>query len=350
MRGGKGDNLNSSFNLNLKEVNLKQNTFSKKQMKSHTMNFKDKEKKFTTHTLQANNNIPSQIDPQGKIFTEIKSFLNRRRKQTQKELLEQNERIRLKEMELKNITVNFRHKWRKLQSKTLFLSLLRRSLKNNRNFGMKPKKRRGKKEVNQTLDEFEVHESPKKWFIIYPEDRVHRIHVFLMVIMMIFLIIYTPLDIAFGYEDKNKALIAANWVVSAYFMLDVLLGFVMPFKQEGKLIDNLKLIAVNYAKGWLLFDLLAVFPFDIFFDFNRARLKGLLKLPRILRIINSIMQNNDTNKRSSIAVNTKLKSIFSSSKTLFIMKSLGITAIFVHVTSCIWITISKINPDNWFDQ
>jgi len=333
-----------SISINLKESFKKSGNFHKiQENKPLSMSSKLRARQFVQKSLHASQN--SIIDPRAKIFKEIKTFLNNRRKQTHTELKEQQEKIMEREKHLKNLTVRFAHRWRKLQSKTLFLSLMRRSLKNNRNYGMKPKGR-----VLSSLSMTDT-EARSRWYIIYPEYSIHRLHVVFMVILMFFLVIYTPLDIAFNFEEGNKWLIGINWFVSAYFLLDIVLGFLVPFKKDGKLIDEPKQIAKNYLMGWFFLDFLSIIPIELFTDGNRGRFRNLLKIPRMIRIVNTVMQSNDSSKRSSSLINSKFKSIFSSSRAMYILNSLTVTVVFVHVIACVWISLISMNDSqNWLTR
>jgi hypothetical protein len=333
-----------NISINLKDSFKKSGNFHKMQHnKALTMSSKLRARQFVRKSLHASQN--SIIDPRAKIFKEIKSFLNTRRKQTHTELKEQQQKIMEREKHLKNLTERFAHRWRKLQSKTLFLSLMRRSLKNNRNYGMKPK---GK--ILNSLSSIDSEARPR-WFIIYPEYLVHRMHVVFMVILMFFLVTYTPLDIAFNFEEEHRWLKSLNWFISAYFLLDIVLGFLVPFKKDGKLIDDPKQIAKNYLMGWFFLDFLSIIPMELFTDGNRGRFRNLLKIPRMIRIVNTVMQSNDSSKRSSSLINSKFKSILASSRAMYILNSLTVTVVFVHVIACVWISLISMNDSqNWLTK
>jgi hypothetical protein len=333
-----------NISINLKDSFKRSGNFSKiQENKPLTMSSKLRARQFVRKSLHASQN--SIIDPRAKIFKEIKTFLNNRRKQTHAELKEQQQKIMEREKHLKNLTERFAHRWRKLQSKTLFLSLMRRSLKNNRNYGMKPK---GKILNSCSSNDGEAR---SRWYIIYPEKLIHRVHVVLMVILMFFLVIYTPLDIAFSFEEESKWLEGLNWFVSAYFLLDIVFGFLVPFKKDGKLIDEPKQIAKNYLMGWFFLDLLSIVPIERFTDGNRGRFRNLLKIPRMIRIVNTVMQSNDSSKRSSSLINSKFKSILASSRAVYVLNSLTVTVVFVHVIACIWISLISMNDSqNWLNR
>lgn len=333
-----------NISINLKDSFRKSGNFAKiQEQKQLTMSSKLRARQFVRKSLHASQN--SIVDPRAKIFKEIKTFLNTRRKQTHAELKEQQDKIMEREKHLKNLTERFAHRWRKLQSKTLFLSLMRRSLKNNRNYGMRPK--------GKTLNSCSSQdgEARSRWYLIYPEYLVHRVHVVLMVVLMFFLVIYTPLDVAFNFEEDHRGLERLNWFVSAYFLLDIVLGFLVPFKREGKLVDDPKQIAKNYLMGWFFLDFLSIIPVELFTDGNKGRFRSLLKIPRMVRIVNTVMQSNDSSKRSSSLINSKFKSILSSSSAMYVLNSLTVTVVFVHVIACVWISlISLTDSENWLTK
>jgi len=61
-------------------------------------------------------------------------------------------------------------------------------------------------------------------------------------------------------------------------------------------ITDLKLIALNYLKGWFFIDAVSIFPFQIFFDDPEngmfTKLIRLARLPRLLKLfdVNRVSQ------------------------------------------------------------
>jgi hypothetical protein len=115
---------------------------------------------------------------------------------------------------------------------------------------------------------------------------------------LIFSCLVTPYRIAFVDIDSTKWLVI-NFFVDICFAIDILIIFNSAFfNDDYLLVDKRKIIAETYIRSWFFIDLLAIVPFDMFFqnsesgDMNKiiritriGRLYKLLKLMRLVRII-----------------------------------------------------------------
>ena len=86
--------------------------------------------------------------------------------------------------------------WKKIQNKTLFLSLLRKILRNARNFGIDPKKLPEMAKLDEEI-------KTKNSWVIYPDSSLYKFHIIVMSVIMIYLIIFFPLDLAFNIDDSS---------------------------------------------------------------------------------------------------------------------------------------------------
>jgi hypothetical protein len=100
--------------------------------------------------------------------------------------------------------------------------------------------------------------------------------------------------------------------------------------------------------GWLVVDLVATIPLDLVPGIGNFKFRGLFKLPRLLRIINSVFQESTSKKNTVSLLAENMKRFFSSAKTVFIFKSLVLTAGFVHIVACLWVFLLGLDDDNWF--
>lgn len=273
---------------------------------------------------------------------EIKHHLKERRQKYKQELKERILTIEKDEKVLKNISKNFRERWKKIQNKTLFLSVMRQMLRNARNFGIDTKK------IPEIVDQEESKKT--KWSVIYPDGIFLKIHVMIMFIILVYLIIFFPLDIAFNLEEKNHFWVYLDASITIYFTFDIFVSLLTAFERRGQLIDENWPIAKNYLTKWFIIDLLTVVPFDYIFPQTNFRYKRLLKVPRMLRLINSMFQNTESKKKTRNMVVEKLKLIFSSSQGLFIASSLMITLFFIHIMACIWCVLLSLQQYSWLDK
>lgn len=110
----------------------------------------------------------------------------------------------------------------------------------------------------------------RKWYLLYPEDIWKQRWDSFMTLILILTCTTTPLFIAFHKPDTDRQVdpfIVSNVVVDILFGIDIVVVFFSAFYDEDfYLIDNLKDIARHYIFGWFMLDVLAIIPFDMFYD------------------------------------------------------------------------------------
>jgi len=96
-----------------------------------------------------------------------------------------------------------------------------------------------------------------------------------------------PFDLAFDFWTPPTAYKVFGKVLDVFFLLDVALHFNIGFIDHGRIVYDRWHIARQYAKTWLLADIVSNFPVDWFVGSggkSRKMLK-LIKIPKILRFI-----------------------------------------------------------------
>lgn len=277
-------------------------------------------------------------------FNSLLEFYKARKTRITNELASHAQEIELREKQLDNIS---KHsvRWKHLQSKTLFFSLLRRFLLDARVFGVLPKL--------STLSALSrlVQRNIKQCAVVYPNDLLLKVHSSVLFVIVGYLIVFFPLDFAFSLEEKYSYLKNSSIAVYTYLFFDIILGFLTAFQDSsGRLVDSHKQIAFHYIKTWFVWDLIATLPLEFFFPYQNLKYKGLLKTPRLLRIINSVFQSNKSKKRSDSIWSKLTRNIFSSANSFYALKSLFITMLFVHIAACIWISLLSFDQQTWYTK
>jgi hypothetical protein len=125
----------------------------------------------------------------------------------------------------------------------------------------------------------------------------------LLVIVLIFSSLMSPYRLAFIEVDDTKWKII-NSLVDICFTLDIFIVFNTAYYDEDyKIVEDRKIIAKTYLKGWFIIDVGAVVPFELIFgsigSYNGlikiariGRLYKLLKLTRMLRVFKFLKQQN----------------------------------------------------------
>ncbi|KAM3128378.1 hypothetical protein pb186bvf_019506 [Paramecium bursaria] len=106
--------------------------------------------------------------------------------------------------------------------------------------------------------------------------------------------IYIPLVLCYSI-DQNTFIYVLNQMISAYFMIDIVLTFNLAIYEKyailllrGELIYDRKLIAKEYLRGWLWIDIISALPYDdldITSDPNLVSFFRFFKFVKILRLL-----------------------------------------------------------------
>lgn len=290
--------------------------------------------KSIQHFKDLNNEIKTGLK-------EITNDLRVRKNSSKIKLRGQIRTINSKEKNLKSISNKFSSTWLKIQRKTKFLSLLRKSLRNARCFGIDPTK------VKCDDKAILIRKKSRKGFVIYPDSALLKIHLTIMMLIMVYFVIFLPIDLAFNLNETSRVLYGFDLMISIYFGLDILVSFFTAFEKHGRLVTTNKAIALNYMTKWFLFDLVSVLPLELFFENNNLKMKRLLKVPRMIRLINTLFQNSESKKSTRSMIVDKMKYLLSSAKVYHITTSLILAFLFIHVSACLWCFITNIEEVDW---
>ena len=278
-------------------------------------------------------------------FKTVKHHFKSKKRICCMELSHLTETILVQEMTLRNVSFRQRYNWMKLQSRLLFLSLLRRSVGAARKFGILPIK----PYVGAGHQPAKI--KARRWYIIYPDNTFLVFHVSVLLVIMLYLVIFFPLDLAYDLDSNSDWLLGMSIFSYAYFFFDILIGFVLAFERQGSVIDEPYQIVRHYITWWFLIDLLATFPFDMILKQNNLRINNVLKIPKLILIIKSIFATtNPSQKKNKISEN-RLKLLFSSSRLRYVVKNISLILLFIHLSACVWIFLLRFeNVDNWYTR
>ena len=123
---------------------------------------------------------------------------------------------------------------------------------------------------------------------------------FTTVMALLFTALVTPFEVAFLEPVTGDALYVINWVVNGIFIVDMVFQFCMIYPSETaeglRWVDDPRLIALKYLKGWFVIDFVSVFPIGAvagaaapsqdlsqLVGLRTIRLLRLIKLVRLVR-------------------------------------------------------------------
>jgi len=142
---------------------------------------------------------------------------------------------------------------------------------------------------------------------IDPDERWHTVWDLVMVALLCFVAIATPVEVAFftSSEFQGGAVSSGYWiwnrVIDAFFIADMGLNFFLGFEDEiaGTIVYDIKVIASRYARTWFAVDLVSVLPFFLFDSETQVQLLEedaavsedqlatlqIVRLARVLKIV-----------------------------------------------------------------
>lgn len=84
----------------------------------------------------------------------------------------------------------------------------------------------------------------------------------LILLLVIYIAIYTPYVAAFMSVKQSDPLVVVDLAVDFMFMADMIINFRTTYMHNGEVIVDPRRIAVNYLRGWFLIDTVSAIPFD----------------------------------------------------------------------------------------
>lgn len=187
---------------------------------------------------------------------------------------------------------------------------------------------------------------------IHPNNKYKLIWDLYICLLLLFECSYNPIIIAF---DFNMApwLQTFTTIIDISFGIDIILTFRQAYYNENnKLVQDPRVLAVNYLFGWLLIDLLAIINLQWFMsgedtanNYNNlaralkiGKIAKLIKMTRLIRFLKIIKERNKLLKylHNILHIDAALERLF-----FFLL----VFIIFGHILSCLWLTLAFYHYD-----
>ncbi len=154
-----------------------------------------------------------------------------------------------------------------------------------------------------------------------------------MAVLVIAVIVQVSYDLAFAYEGKPSSNII-YYSMSLIFFIDIWINRRTSFREHGTEVTDYFRIKERYNKKYLLYDLIAILPFDLILLQTDVTIGGehahlMLRLMALLRIRRLVQSFNNINNRNSIEPGY-----------LRLIKFLAIMVILNHLIACAWLWTS----------
>jgi CRP-like cAMP-binding protein len=168
--------------------------------------------------------------------------------------------------------------------------------------------------------------------LLPPNSRFKERWDLMILLFVLYNCVYIPMQMAFAIAQATPHLVI-DYFIDVMFAFDIGINFRTAFHNEHyEMVFAKREIAKRYLRTWFLVDLLATFPFEIFFigsaDSDTLFVLDILKAPRLLRIARFLKRADKLQGANSL----RMLWLF----MLFLFLS--------HATACIWWAIGKSGP------
>ena len=182
--------------------------------------------------------------------------------------------------------------------------------------------------------------------VIFPHFFWFKLWNLSLCIALIYTCTVMPWVLAFEESSNSGPWLYIDIVIDSIFFIDILVTSNLAYQDKDRnFIYNRRKILKNYAKGMLMFDILAIFPFNYLTNsstrvntyFKVLRLTRLLRLVKALKL-NKILESLTGGKEATyMAVNR-------------LIICLVLILLLIHFTSCIWNFTARLDnydPKTW---
>ena len=138
----------------------------------------------------------------------------------------------------------------------------------------------------------------------------------LMMLMICFVMIVTPFELAFvsavgwsknytPFPNKYTGLFITNWTVNLLFIVDIVFNFLTAVydPQLNKWLLRFDQIALHYARGWMALDVVSMLPVEYMIKSKQASAIRLLRVFRLMKLakVSDHPRHRETSPRRSCA-------------------------------------------------
>ena len=152
----------------------------------------------------------------------------------------------------------------------------------------------------ELLDDMRSNKFPRHrahWLIMDPLQKWRLKWDILMMLLICFVMVVTPFELAFvsavgwsknytPFPNKYTGLFITNWTVNLLFIVDIVFNFLTAVydPQLNKWLLRFDQIAVHYARGWMLLDVVSMLPVEYMIKSKQASAIRLLRVFRLMKL------------------------------------------------------------------
>jgi len=209
-----------------------------------------------------------------------------------------------------------------------------------------------------THDVFSTASSTNNCYI-HPEKPLRLFLDFCSMVLILTLMIVIPIEIAFYWKYPPPYVLEVIGVlVDIFFVTDIGLSFCTAYHQDqgvqGRLVTDFKSMALKYAKGWMMIDVLATMPYSRIFGFFQSETAGGggnaaggTKMLRVMRIakVARIMKVLRVLKLGGLMQTVEERLVTAQSMTVAfqLAKMTLVMLLLCHQVACVWYAVAALN-------
>ena len=177
-------------------------------------------------------------------------------------------------------------------------------------------------------------------------------------VLMLYIAFIMPYRLAFSDDVESLTWTIIDWIVNAFFTVDICVTLNTPIKVKGKHITSRVDILKAYLKSWLVPDIVACLPLNLMSDSSTsnsnqlARLLRLIRLPRMYRLLRltrmlKLLRSDRSGNVCLDRVQAILSLKQSALKVIFFIFSIILA---LHLMGCSWYMVAAVqefSPDTW---
>ena len=152
----------------------------------------------------------------------------------------------------------------------------------------------------ELLDDMRSNKFPRHrahWLVMDPLQKWRLKWDILMMLLICFVMVVTPFELAFvsavgwaknytPFPNKYTGLFITNWTVNLLFIVDIVFNFLTAVydPQLNKWLLRFDQIAVHYARGWMMLDVVSMLPVEYMIKSKQASAIRLLRVFRLMKL------------------------------------------------------------------
>ena len=218
--------------------------------------------------------------------------------------------------------------------------------------------------IKKSLYQAKMNKEKKKALIAYPESPFMNYWSLVLMFLLFYTATITPYRVTF-MDSSFSEWTVIDYFVDGLFMTDILVTLNLAFlDKNGKIIENRWQIVSKYFRGWLIIDVVGVFPFqflDSSSDTEASSNVGgyndfikMLRLPRLYRLMKLTRLLKIMNQRGGFNIMTKIKRVLKLKPPVMkVINFFLMVMVFVHLMGCLWHFEAKLqnySPQTWVYQ